>query len=120
MPNCKINNKAMKINVVHRTKNGDIVAFFYCYSEGDSRKKELKKITHEECSKNKKVIYKNGEGYDKNTTIRKNNAFSNLIKCFCKPHYVKGTKENFPHNYNHEEHKKIEENRRKISISNLV
>ena len=106
----------MLVELSLRLKNGDINVIHYCYTEFSKRTK----TTHEKCKIDKKVIYKNGIGYDKNNTIRKNNAYSNLITCFCKPQYVKGTKENFPHNYNHEEHKKIEENRKKISISNLI
>jgi len=72
---CKTFGTDMLINTVQRKPNGDITVNYYCTSQ------ENKKITHDDC--NKFVIYKNGEGYNENRKITKEERFPNLIGCWC-------------------------------------
>jgi hypothetical protein len=83
MPTCNINNNEMNRREALRLVNGDIVLRHYCYSTGSANKKNQKKLTHPECKETGVVIYKNGEGYDKNLKIRKDDEYPNLIGCWC-------------------------------------
>jgi hypothetical protein len=85
MPICTISNENAKVRQVFRAINGDIHVKYYCYSyiQGSGRNKSQKKLTHPECKENSMIIYRNGEEYNENFKIQKENDYPNLIGCWC-------------------------------------
>jgi hypothetical protein len=81
MPICEVNKTKTLIEYAYRNNTGDITEKHYCYSKRSRGKQN--KLTHPECKKNNLIIYKNGEGYDKNFKIIHEKKYLNLIGCWC-------------------------------------